>query len=109
MNAAARLLTHSHISRTWVVSVIVDNLEFSRILLIVALLMSALSMIYVTNVNRDLNADIQQTLIERNQLHVEWGQLLLQKTTWTRQLRIEQVAEEKLNMIAPDNIITIKE
>lgn len=111
MNAAARLLTQSHISRTWVISVLVSNIQFNRIVLILGVLISALSTIYVTNNTRSLHASLQQTVSERERLHIEWGQLLLEKSTWTVQSRVQNIAEEKLNMMVPDNksIVIIKE
>lgn len=111
MNAAARLLTQSHVSRTWVISVLLSNLHFNRIVLILGVLISALSTIYVTNNTRSLHANLQQTMLERERLHIEWGQLLLEKSTWTVQSRVQNIAEEKLNMMVPDNksIVIIKE
>jgi cell division protein FtsL len=103
MNAAARLLSHGNLSRSWVVSVILSRAQFSSLVMIIAVLVSALSVVYVTNTARCLNASIQQTLAERNQLHIQWSQLLLEKSTWITPARVQQVAESNLGMVVPDN------
>lgn len=103
MNAAGRFLSQSTVSRTWVFSILLSRAQFGMFVLIGAVLMSALSLIYVTNSTRSLNATIQQTLAERDHLHIQWGQLLLEKSTWMMQARIQQVASEKLGMLVPTN------
>lgn len=103
MNAATRLLNQSVISRGWVVSVLLPRFNVMLCTLIVASLISALSVVYVTNTSRSLNANLQQTLADRNHLHVQWGQLLLEKSTLIMQARVQQIAEEKLEMIVPDS------
>ena len=102
MNTAAQLLNKSTLSRTWVVSFLISKAQFSLFLLSFAVLISALSIVYVTNASRGCRANIQQFIAERNQLHTEWGQLLLEKATWTMQARVEQVANDKLSMVIPD-------
>lgn len=103
MNAAARFISQSGASRTWVVSVVLSKIQYSSIVLIAAVLMSALSIIYVTNSARTVNADLQQALAERDQLHIQWGQLLLEKGTRTRQARIQQEASQQLDMVIPNS------
>lgn len=103
MNAAARLLNQGALSRGWVMSVFLNRTQLPLILMIVAVSLSALGIIYVTNTSRMLNATIQQTLAERDQLHIQWGQLLLEKSTWTMQARVQTLAEGKLGMRTPNN------
>lgn len=111
MNAAARFLSQSTVSRTWVFSVLLSKTQYTTLLLTLAVLVSSLSIIYVTNTTRMLNATIQQTLAERDQMHIQWGQLLLEKSTWMMQARIQQVASEKLGMVVPNSksVIIINE
>jgi cell division protein FtsL len=111
MNAAARLLNQNSVSRTWVISFIFSKAQMSLCTLIAALLVSGLSMIYVTNVTRSLHASLQQVLVDRDFLHVQWGQLLLEKSTWVMQGRIQQVASDKLKMVVPNgkSVVIIKE
>ena len=103
MNAAARLISQSTVSRTWVLPVLLSKLDFSLIILMIALLMSSLSIVYVTNTNRGYQSTLQKSLEERDRLHMEWGQLLLEKSTWIMQARMEHIAGETLGMVAPDN------
>lgn len=102
MNAAARFLNQGSLSRNWVISVILARAEYSVFLLIAAVLVSALSIVYVTNTSRSLNAAIQQTFVERDHLHVQWGQLLLEKGTWITSARVQQIAENQLGMVMPE-------
>ena len=103
MNAAARLLSKGSLSRSWVISVILARTQYASLLMMAAVLVSALSIVYVTNMTRSMNANIQQILAERNRLHIEWGQLLLEKGTWITPARVQHVAEEQMGMVLPDS------
>lgn len=103
MNAAARFLSQSSVSRTWVASVILSRVQLTTMSLLMAILISALGIVYVTNTTRSMNASLQQLQAERDRLHVQWGQLLLEKSTWLMQARIQQIASNKLGMVVPDN------
>lgn len=111
MNSAARFLNQSAVSKTWVVSVLISKMQFSLYILLTGVLVSALSIVYVTNNTRSLNASVQQALTERDHLHVQWGQLLLEKSTWIMQARIQQVASDKLGMMIPNSksVVIVKE
>ena len=102
MNAAARLLNQGVLSRGWVVSVFLTRFDISLFVLVFAVLISALSLIYMTNSARSLNASIEQSYTEHDQLHIQHGQLLLEKSTLTMQARVQDIAEERLNMVAPE-------
>jgi cell division protein FtsL len=103
MNAAGRLMNQGVLSRGWVVSIVFHRTQMPLVCVVFAALVSALSIVYVTNSSRGLNADLQQALLERQQMHVQWGQLLLEKSTWIMQARIQNVAEDKLDMVMPNN------
>jgi len=62
---------------------------------------SALGVIYSAHTAR--GAINQLTLLKREaqQLHVEWGQYLLEQSAWSAYSRIEQQAEEELHMRVP--------
>ena len=111
MNTAARLVNQSVLSRGWVISAFLKRSQFPLLAMVISVLLTALSVIYITNTTRILNANIQQTLTEREQLHVQWGQLLLEKSTWIMQARIQNLAEGKLGMLSPDSksVVVIKE
>ncbi len=101
MNAAARMFNQGVLSRGWAVSFLLERAQVSIIILMLVIITSALSMVYVTNQTRGLNASLQQTQVERDHMHVQWGQLLLEKSTWMMQARVQQIAEDKLNMVFP--------
>jgi cell division protein FtsL len=103
MNAAARMFNQGVMSRGWVVSFIYARIKASTIILVLAMLTTALSIVYVTDMTRGLHATYQQSLLERDHLHVQWDKLLLEKSTWMTQARVQQVAEDKLGMAFPDN------
>ncbi len=103
MNTAARLLNQGVLSRGWVISVFFKKSQFMTLTMVISVLLTALSVIYITNTTRSLNANIQQMLAEREQLQVKWGQLLLEKSTWIMQARIQNLAEGKLGMVIPDS------
>ncbi len=101
MNAAARLVHQGIITRHLVVA----HLSFRQVgalMLSVAVLMSAVSIIYVTHVTRLLHATYQHNIVEQDMLHVQRGQLLLERSTMMMQARIQSIAENKLGMIIPD-------
>jgi cell division protein FtsL len=103
MNAAARLLNQGVLSRGWVISILLKKSQLPMATLLFAVLVSALSVIYAANTTRSLNAAIQQSLTERQQLHIQWGQLLLEKSTWIMQARVQNIAEDKLDMVTPNS------
>jgi cell division protein FtsL len=111
MNTAGRLFNQGVLSRSWVISVLLSRTQFMTIALVLAILTSALSIIYVTNASRSLNATLQQTVAERGQLHIQWGQLLLEKSTWVTQARVQRIAEHGLQMVTPDrkSVVMINE
>ncbi len=73
-------------------------------LLIVATFLSALAVIDARNENRMLFARLQQLRQQRDQINVEWGQLLLEQSTWSTPARIEQVATRRLDMVMPQHV-----
>lgn len=102
MNAAAKLLNQGVLSRGWVVSVFLTRFDISLFVLISAVLVSALSLVYMTNSVRSLNASIAQSYAEHDQLHIQHGQLLLERSSLTMQARVQDVAEDHLNMVVPE-------
>ncbi|MCH8544363.1 MAG: cell division protein FtsL [Alcanivorax sp.] len=75
------------------------------VLLVVALTLvlvcSALSVSYSVHQARKLTAASQQLQREHDRLHTQWGQLLLEQSTWGSYARVESLAREKLNMKQP--------
>ncbi len=107
MNAAARVFNNGVLSRGWAVSIYLARAQVSVIILALTFLTTALSVVYTTNLARSYNTSIQQTLVERDHLHLQWSQLLLERSTWMMQARVQQVAQEKLNMEFPSEKATV--
>lgn len=103
MNSAAHMMNQTTVTRGTVVSLLVSRLQVTLVAMVALVVMTSLSVIYVTNASRSLNAAIQQSLAERDQLRLQWGQLLLERGTWTMQARIQHLAEDKLGMVIPDS------
>ena len=94
MNTAVRALQHSHVS---IVNII--SLKNMLILsLVFTVLISALSVVYTKDLNRRLFNDLQTTQKIRDDLYIEWGQLLLEQSAWSTQSRVQQLANEQLQM-----------
>ena len=81
--------------------------ETQRILLIaiflfVALLASAIGLVYSKHQTRKLFVELQQLHKEVVSLNTEWGQLQLEQSAWSDHGRIEQIARERLDMVIPE-------
>ncbi|MGH8292258.1 MAG: cell division protein FtsL [Gammaproteobacteria bacterium] len=70
-------------------------------LLLAAGMLSALAVIDARHENRMLFAQLQQLRQQRDQQNVEWGQLLLEESTWSTHARVEQMATQQLDMQLP--------
>lgn len=81
--------------------------NFATLLLVLIVLISALSVVYVADLNRRLFIQSQAEQNAQNQMHTDWGKLLLEQTTWSTQARIQALAQERLGMIAPSNANTV--
>ncbi len=64
-------------------------------------LASSLGVIYTKHASRQHFAHLQSLQSARDELHVEWSQLLLEQGTWATDARVERVAKEHLVMRAP--------
>ena len=75
-----------------------------------AILMSALSILYMKDLNRRLFIQYQMLESVGDQIQVDWGKLLLEQGAWSTQSRIQEVAQTTLEMRvpAPQEIVLIK-
>jgi cell division protein FtsL len=69
--------------------------------LLLAVVASALLVVYAVHRNRVQFVALQQAQEQRDELNVEWGQLQLEESAWGTQARVEQVARKKLDMRMP--------
>jgi cell division protein FtsL len=80
------------------------------IVLLIALMASALAVIYCKNYSRSIFIEIERHERALDQYEVEWGQMQLELSTLAEQNRVEAIAKERLKLILPprENIIYIK-
>lgn len=69
--------------------------------LLVGVLVSGVAVIYTTFKNRYLLNELQQLKNQRNELQVQWGQLLIEQSTFSLEGRIERKAVDELQMEVP--------
>lgn len=62
---------------------------------------SAVSVVLAVHESRLLVNELQGLQRERDRLQVEWGQLLLEKSTWGSYARVETTAGQELDMYLP--------
>lgn len=72
-------------------------------LLGIVVFLSALGVIDARHQNRVLFEQLQQERMQRDQLNIDWGRLLLEQSTWSTHAYIEQSATQKLGMSTPVN------
>lgn len=71
------------------------------LLLMALLLASGLGVVRTTHENRYVFNRLQELKSEANALNVEWGQLLIEQSTFGVEGRIEQKAIDRLDMRVP--------
>ena len=64
-------------------------------------LVSAVGVIYTSFETRRLFSELQHTKKTQRHLDTQWGQLLLEQSSWSAHTRIDKVAEDQLKMIVP--------
>ncbi|OGT41945.1 MAG: cell division protein FtsL [Gammaproteobacteria bacterium RIFCSPHIGHO2_12_FULL_37_34] len=111
MNAAARLVHQRTLTRYLVWTHLLNRKQIILFCLVFAVLFSALGMIYVTHTTRVLHAMYQHGVAEQTQLQIQQGQLLLERSTWMVQDKIQQAAEQQLGMVIPDHqsVVIVRE
>lgn len=71
------------------------------IVLFIAVLGSALSVVSVKHLNRKLFVELQRLERERDAAQIEWGRLQLEHSTWATHDRIERIAGLRLDLHRP--------
>ena len=79
------------------------------VVLLILTTVSATGVIYLTHKSRYLLNELQQLERQRNNLQVEWGQLLLEQSSLVAQGRIENLAIAELGMKIPtvENVVVV--
>jgi len=69
--------------------------------LLLMVMMSAFSVIYYTHLNRQSTSKLEVLLAQRDELDIEWRNLLLEQNSLAEHSAIESKAENVLNMVKP--------
>lgn len=90
--------------------VIKRNETIVLVVLLIALMLSALGVIYFKNNSRSIFIEIERNERALDQYEVEWGQMQLELTTLAEQNRVEAIAKERLKLVMPprESVIYIK-
>ncbi|MGF1700022.1 cell division protein FtsL [Photobacterium makurazakiensis] len=80
-----------------------DLLSVGRVplVLLVLVLTSAMGVVLITHHSRQLIAQQELLLIERDQLDIEWRNQILEENSLAEHSRIERLAEQELEMRRP--------
>lgn len=70
--------------------------------LILLVTASAIAVVYMRHQHRLSYVALQGAQQTRDDLNIEWGQLLLEQSTWAMHHRVEAEANRKLGMLTPD-------
>jgi len=93
-----------------------DRARFNRNLALVAVLwvsvvVSGVGVVYSTYLSRQLFNELNTLHHTAGDLHVQWGQYLLEQSTWAAYGRVEEVATDELHMTVPpaERIVMVEE
>ncbi len=80
-------------------------------LLILAVLSSAVSVIYIKHQSRKTFVELQDLQKHRDDMDVNWGRLQLEQGTWATHGRVEEIARNKLDMVTPNakSVVIVKQ
>jgi len=74
---------------------------FALLLLVVAVLSSAVAVVYSRHLHRQAYIALSTLEHQRDELNIEFGRLQLEQATWSEANRIEQVAGTRIGMKYP--------
>lgn len=76
--------------------------HFFSYLLVLLVIISAFSVIYFTHMNRQTTSELEVLLTQRDELDIEWRNLLLEQNSLSEHSAIESKAGKKLKMKRPN-------
>lgn len=71
-------------------------------LLLIFVVISAFSVIYYSHINRQTTSELEVLLSKRDELNIEWRNLLLEQNSLAEHSAIESKAKRLLNMKRPE-------
>ncbi|HHF7365024.1 TPA: cell division protein FtsL [Legionella bozemanae] len=101
MNAAARVINQGTLFNGQLADMHMSKSLYMLIILLVAVLVSALAVVYSTNSYRVTLNKVEQQEQLTHYLQLQWGQLLLEQASLATPARVEELATEKLQMLLP--------
>jgi cell division protein FtsL len=113
MNTAVRALQHPHHAGALPkpsFALTAHKPGVGTLLLVIFVLLSGLAVIYLADINRRMAISLEENMTMQNQLHQQWGNLLLEQSTWSTQARIQSIAAQQLNMQTPasNQVVIVK-
>lgn len=110
MNAAAKSLQQTTIFAGQLNTFRLSSTVCLHVSLVMAVLVSAIAVVYITNLHRIHYHEMQSSMQYEHQLQLEWGQLLLEQASLETPARVQQIAATKLNMKMPiqKHVITVR-
>jgi cell division protein FtsL len=72
------------------------------VLLCMAIVTSALAVIYIAHSHRLLTIERDRLLSQRDDLDIEYRHLQIEQNTLTEHNRVERIAEQQLDMVRPE-------
>jgi cell division protein FtsL len=76
--------------------------HFVSYILLFLVVVSAFSVVYYTHVNRQTTSELEQLYTQRDELDIEWRNLLLEQNSLAEHSAIESRAKKMLDMKRPD-------
>ncbi|MEE9452593.1 MAG: cell division protein FtsL [Gammaproteobacteria bacterium] len=101
MNAAARTFTQANLFRHEWTKITFSKYTLSLTVLLLCILVSALSLVYVKNLQRQHFNELEIFQSQADQLKIEWQQLLVEQGTWTAPANIYDIADQNFMMVVP--------
>ena len=101
MNAATKVMIQESLFPESISTIKLSKEHLAAFALSVLVLLSAFAVVYVKNQERFFFSEAQslQRVYETKQ--VEYGQLLLEQSSWSTPARIQRIAQQRLRMEVP--------
>lgn len=111
MNTAVRALPQGREQFRRHVQILNFKPSMGTLLLAIIVMLSGLAVVYTADLNRRLFMELQTIQNNQGQIRQEYGNLLLEQSTWSTEARMESLAQQRLNMSIPptSKIVIIKQ
>lgn len=76
--------------------------------LVLANLVTAIAVVKVKHITRELQHDVQVLRVQQDQLELRWAQLQLEESAWANFNRVRRVAHTKLDMHVPEHYVVLE-